>query len=107
VTEFSAPQAEGLKQSRELDLLRLRALERTNSGDWPIRKRGYHRALARGEEWAVRLSKLPPFAWWFQWFYRIPKEPVYRENPLLSLFKKDESWTGARLFAPLKFGSGG
>jgi hypothetical protein len=97
----SVPQAEGLNQSRDRVLLDLRARERTESGDWPIRKRGYHRALAREEEWAVKLSKLDPIAWFFAWVYgRILRKEITRSDYLLKQIGKDNPWVGTTLIVP-------
>lgn len=87
---MSVSKADRLKHSRELVLV-ARAQQRTNSGEWPIRMRGYHRALKRQEEWAVKLSKSAPFNFLFQWLYREPvgdfRKFFYKNNPFLARLK--------------------
>lgn len=61
------------------------------SGDWPIRMKGYYRALKRNDEWAVRLSKLPPLQFILNWIYRPSiMEEIFRgnKNPFLDILKE-------------------
>lgn len=84
----SAPQAEWIKQPRDGYFFSRRANERMKSGAWPIRWRGYYRALKRGESWATNLNKKQPVERLLLWVYRedTVRSLVYSENPFLLLF---------------------
>lgn len=97
------PKADGIKHSRDL-VLQARSLERTKSGEWPKRMRGYYRAIKREEPWAIALSKKDPFGFILSWTYRAPmiKEVLCAKNPFLEMVeKKESSWGG---YLPVQFG---
>lgn len=63
-------------------------------GDWPIRLKGYYRALRRKEAWALRLSIKTGIDFSFAWIYGRPsclRDLFYRSNPFLTLIQKDTS----------------
>lgn len=69
--ENSVPNPDRIKRTREEEL-RLRASERSKSGVWPNRFRGYYRALRRREDWALNLNRMPKFSFLLAWTYREP-----------------------------------
>lgn len=76
----SAPKADGLKYSEE------RLVPELTSGARPrsIRKRGYHRALKRGELWAVHDKAARSL------MQDTVFDLIYKNNPLLAFSKTPE-----------------
>ncbi len=97
------PQVEGIKQLSGLTSGGGTS-GTANSGDWPVRLRGYYRALKRKEPWALKLNKLPPLQFLLTWKYRphMIAELVYNTNPFLR-FIKSESWAGKYISVPVEF----
>lgn len=79
------PKADGIKQLRGLRSSGLK------SGDWPIRLKGYYRALKRGEGWAVKLSKETSLNFWLKWTYsRVIEQILFVESPFLKLLGRND-----------------
>lgn len=67
------------------------------------RWQSYHRALKRGEAWAVKISKLPLMCQLLYRFYAGESTLmglVFAENPLFKLLSKTDSWTGGDHVVP-------
>lgn len=100
------PKADGIKQLRD-GSSQGDSCGTTKSGDWPLRMKGYHRALKRGESWALKLSKKSPMQFCLSWLYRpsLLRDLVYNKNPFLELIsKKDCSFAGKYIPVPITFG---
>lgn len=77
-----------------------------NSGDWPIRYRGYYRALKKGKTWAVELSKLPPIQHLLRWEYRSHhlEAVICAKNPFFAMIEKQEEFSGKYHPVPIILG---
>lgn len=79
------------------------------AGVRPNRLRGFHRAVKRGEEWALRIWRLRgnPMSYMLGLAYRSVDwdAELAKPNPLLSMVKKSEGWGGA-MVVPFKFFTG-
>lgn len=68
------------------------------------RWRAYHRALKRGEPWAVRLSLMPSFNRCLTWMYGrgdLLRNLINSPNPFLALLKAPGSWISEPVEFPL------
>lgn len=75
------------------------------SGDWPVRFRGYYRALKREAPWAIRLSKMSRMCFLLAWKYRLSFETIYTKNPFLEILPKDYDSGGAWIPIPINYGN--
>lgn len=76
-------------------------------GARPKRRKGFYRAVKRGENWAVEIHKLPPgFSKMLAMnWYRVDwKEELQKRTSFLEGFAKDGGWKGGFLAIPLKVG---
>lgn len=72
-----------------------------NPGDRPRRRRGYYRAVKRGEKWAVEISKKRGWSWCLgMYFMHIAWGKELKNRPVFDLLEKSEPWTGASLVVP-------
>lgn len=94
------PEVDGIKQLS--DVGSVSGDTEKKSGDWPLRLRGYYRALKRGDAWAVKLSKHTDFAFFLRWIYRdlINKEKL-TNNPFLALLEKDKGTSSLGAYFPV------
>lgn len=71
----------------------------------PIRKRGYYRAVKRGAEWAVRISKKKGLDFLMAFCYRNFdwKSMVTHGSSFLKHVEKDDAWAGGTIIVPFKF----
>jgi hypothetical protein len=69
----------------------------------PIRKRGYYRAVKRGEEWACRIHRMPEGFGKMMAFYMrtvdMAKE-LTRTDSIFNLLPKDDGWRGGTIVIP-------
>ncbi len=73
----------------------------------PVKRwRGYHRALKRGEPWAIKFSKMSPLNQVFTWVYRdyMFEKLLYSKNPILDSIPKDSSWSSGKYYQPVILG---
>lgn len=73
----------------------------------PVKRwRGYHRALKRGEPWAIKFSKLSPLNQMFTWVYRneLFEQALKAKNWLLDFIPKDSSWASSKYHQPVILG---
>ena len=107
-TYKKVPKADGIKQLRD-GVLQGDSCSTTKSGDWPIRMKGYHRAVKRGEKWALDLGKPGTIVFALKWLYRpsILAKLVYSDNPWLKVIPKDDAtgFCGKYIPIPITFGS--
>lgn len=63
----------------------------SNKGGRPIRKRGYHRAIKRGESWAglERITKVLIDNFNRDLFVDEVKSQIYNSSPFYALLKKE------------------
>jgi len=71
----------------------------------PIRKRGYYRALKRGDEWAVKISKMTGLQHMFAFAYRNVDIADLMPRPL-GIFKavpQDTVWKTGTIMVPFSY----
>lgn len=81
------------------------------AGVRPVRLKGFHRAVKRGEAWALRIWKLRdrPLQYLLALAYRAVgwEEMLAQKSPVFeSLKKTPDSWLGGTLVVPLPFHGG-
>jgi hypothetical protein len=100
----SVPEADGTKQLR--DRSQSSDIDWEKSGDWPKRTRGKHRAVKRGEPWAL-FWKRDPFGWCLRSYYppSFLLEELMRTDALIFRIEKEDvvdAFVGGFVVVPFK-----